>query len=70
MLKPYRVSLREEAGDTDLALMFYCWAEDDDHADEQACNAYPACELLLTTELDTELDASEIAMSLGELPNE
>lgn len=68
MLKPYRVSLREEAGDEDLLLLFYCWAEDDDHADEQTENAYPGCELVLTTELDTELDASEIELHLGKLP--
>ena len=68
MLKPYRISLREEAGDTDLTLMFYCWAEDDDHADEQACDAYPGCELIITSELNTERDAAEISMALGSLP--
>ena len=70
VLKPYRVSLFEEAGDKDLTLYFYCWAEDDDHADEQTENAYPACELIITTQLDPVADAVEINSFLGVLPVE
>ena len=44
-LKEYRVSLREEPGDTDFMLIFDCWAEDEDHAEEQAWDAYPGCEV-------------------------
>lgn len=41
-LIPYRVTLAEEAGDK-FRLVFDCYAEDDDHAAEQAGNAYPNC---------------------------
>jgi|APGre2960657404_1045060.scaffolds.fasta_scaffold08153_4 hypothetical protein len=41
MLMPYKVSLREDKGDTKLTLLFYCLAEDADHAEEQAMKAYP-----------------------------
>ena len=54
MLKPYRVSLREDQGDTALILLFYCLAEDPDHADEQAINAYPNGELINTVESSKE----------------
>ena len=43
-LIPYRVTFAEEAGDK-LTLVFDCYAEDDDHAAEQAENAYPSCEI-------------------------
>lgn len=36
----YRVSLKEFEGDK-FTIMFDCWADDDDHAIEQAENAYP-----------------------------
>ena len=42
----YRVTLAEDAGDADFTLVFECYAEDDDHAEEQALNAYP-CGLIL-----------------------
>lgn len=41
LLRSYRVSLREEPGDK-FTIHFDCMAEDDDHAEEQALNAYPA----------------------------
>lgn len=41
-LIPYRVTLAEEAGDK-FTIVFDCSAEDDDHAAEQAENAYPGC---------------------------
>jgi hypothetical protein len=47
-LKEYRVSLHEEPGDK-FTLYFDCWAEDQDHAEEQAENAYPGCEILIIT---------------------
>ena len=45
-LAPYSVSLHEEPGDA-FPLRFYRMAEDDDHAVDQAENAYPGCEILL-----------------------
>lgn len=47
-LIPYRVTLREELGD-DFLIVFDCMAEDDDHAAEQAENAYPQCEVFNVT---------------------
>lgn len=44
----YRVMLHEEKGDK-FQMVFDCYAEDDDHAAEQAMNAYPAGEVLTTT---------------------
>jgi|GEM_PF-6585039 len=41
-LQPYRVMLHEEPGDK-FQLVFDCFAEDADHAAEQAENAYPGC---------------------------
>lgn len=41
-LIPYRVTLAEEPGDK-FTIVFDCYAEDDDHAAEQAENAYPGC---------------------------
>lgn len=43
-LIPYRVTLAEEKGDK-FTIVFDCFAEDDDHAEEQATNAYPNCEI-------------------------
>ena len=47
-LIPYRVTLREEIGD-DFLIVFDCLAEDDDHAAEQAENAYPQGEVFNVT---------------------
>ena len=44
-LQEYRVTLHEEVGDK-FVIVFDCWAEDEDHADEQALNAYPAGALI------------------------
>jgi len=46
-LTHYRVTLKESPGDKGT-IVFDCWAEDSDHADEQADNAYPGCELVNT----------------------
>jgi hypothetical protein len=40
----YRVTLAEDVGDK-FTIVFDCYAEDDDHAAEQAENAYPHCEI-------------------------
>ena len=44
-LTEYRVSLHEDRGDK-FILFFDCWAEDTDHAEEQALNAYPNGEII------------------------
>lgn len=44
-LREYRVSLRENQ--SDFSIVFYCWADDEDHAMEQAENAYPDCDILI-----------------------
>ena len=43
-LIPYRVTLAEEPGDK-FQIVFDCYAEDDDHAAEQAENTYPAAQI-------------------------
>jgi hypothetical protein len=48
-LTEYRVSLYEDKGDK-FTLFFECWAEDNDHAEEQALNAYPNGEIINTIE--------------------
>jgi hypothetical protein len=47
-LTKYAVSLHEEKGDK-FIIFFDCLAEDEDHADEQALNAYPDAEIINTT---------------------
>jgi hypothetical protein len=44
-LAEWRVSLHEDKGDK-FTIYFDCWAEDQDHADEQALNAYPNGEII------------------------
>jgi hypothetical protein len=44
-LIPYCVMLHEDPGDK-FKIVFDCMAEDDDHAVEQAENAYPGCEII------------------------
>jgi len=46
----YRVTLKESPGDK-FTLVFDCSADDSDHAEEQALNAYPGCEILLAARL-------------------
>lgn len=48
-LKRYIVTLHEDRGDK-FTMIFECMAEDTDHADEQAINAYPNCEIINTVE--------------------
>ena len=42
---PFIVSLHEDKGDK-LTIFFYCKAYSDDHAEEQAINAYPNGEVI------------------------
>ena len=54
-LTEYRVSLHEEKGDK-FTLFFECWADDEDHAEEQALNAYPNGEIINTTQKEANYD--------------
>lgn len=45
VLKPYRVMLQEDPGNA-FQIAFDCQAEDAEHAQEQAENAYPGCQLV------------------------
>lgn len=47
----FRVHLHENQGDK-FIIVFDCWADDPDHAEEQAINAYPNCEIVSVTEFD------------------
>lgn len=44
-LAEWRVSLHEDKGDK-FTIYFDCWAEDQNHADEQALDAYPNGEII------------------------
>lgn len=44
-MEAYLVTLKEEAGDK-FTIFFECTADDPDHAEEQALNAYPFGEVL------------------------
>lgn len=50
-LTSYRVMLHEEKGDK-FTIAFDCQAEDDDHAVEQAQDAYPGCEIVSSLPFD------------------
>lgn len=50
-LTPFRVMLHEEPGDK-FKLVFECMAEDADHAEEQAENAYPGCKVISALPFD------------------
>lgn len=52
ILKSYRVTLHEEPGDR-FTIVFDCYAENADHAAEQAENAYPGCEVKNCTIMDS-----------------
>lgn len=45
MLYPHTVTLHEDKGDK-FILIFECMAEDFDHAEEQALNAYPNADII------------------------
>lgn len=44
-LRDYVVLLTEDRAEEDPPIAFSCMAEDSDHAEEQATNAYPGCEI-------------------------
>ena len=44
----FRVTMHEEVGDK-FTIVFDCDAEDDDHAEEQALNAYPLGQIINIT---------------------
>ena len=46
-MNTYRISLHEQLGDK-FTIFFDCYADDADHADEQAIDAYPGCEITHT----------------------
>ena len=46
----YRVTLVESPGDR-FKLIFECFADDEDHAEEQAMDAYPGCTVLHITKI-------------------
>ena len=74
-LIPYRVMLHQEPGDK-FQIVFDCMAECDDHAVEQAENAYPGCEIMTYLPFDQlPLDfviysANESALGKGFWSNE
>ena len=53
LLKPFHVSVYEDKGDK-YTLDFYCQAECEDHADEQALDAYPNGEVRHSVEIPPE----------------
>lgn len=52
-LKSFMVSLYEDKNDKETELCFSCMAEDADHADEQALNAYPDGEIITREEVES-----------------
>lgn len=44
-MREYIVTLHEEPGDK-FIIVFPCMADDEDHAEEQAVNAYPQCRIV------------------------
>lgn len=52
-LIPFKVTLHKDKG-YKLTLCFYCLADDADHAEEQAVNAYPNCEIINVFECSKE----------------
>lgn len=46
----YRVTLHEEQGDT-FTMVFDCFADDEDHAEEQALDMYPDALIVNITKL-------------------
>tara|TARA_Y100001936_G_C16049777_1_gene657056 strand:+ start:707 stop:919 length:213 start_codon:yes stop_codon:yes gene_type:complete len=53
ILKPFHVSIYEDKGDKN-SLDYFCMAECEDHADEQALSAYPNGEVRHTIEISPE----------------
>jgi len=53
MLNPYSITLYEDKGDK-YKIKFFCHADDEDHAEEQALDAYPNGEIIHCCEIDEE----------------
>lgn len=49
-LTEYRVTLHEDEGDK-FKIVFYCNAKNDDDAENQALESYPASEIVLVTRM-------------------
>jgi hypothetical protein len=65
-MKSYLVSLREDKGDK-FQMFFQCWAEDEDHAEEQALNAYPCGEVAhISPPSDMDYEGRTLKETIGE----
>ena len=65
-MKSYIVSLHEDKGDK-FQMFFECWAEDEDHAEEQTLNAYPCGEIIhISPASDTDSDGRTLKEVIGE----
>jgi hypothetical protein len=62
-MKSYLVSLHEDKGE----MFFECWAEDEDHAEEQALNAYPCGEVAhISPPSDMDNEGRTLKETIGE----
>jgi len=65
-MKAYLVSLHEDKGDK-FQIFFQCWAEDEDHAEEQALNAYPCGDVVhISSPSDMDNEGRTLKESIGE----
>ena len=65
-MKSYIVSLHEDKGDK-FKMSFQCWADDEDHAEEQALNAYPCGEVVhISPPSDTDNEGRTLKETIGE----
>ena len=64
-MKSYIVSLHEDKGDK-FKMSFQCWADDEDHAEEQALNAYPCGEVVhISPPSDTDSEGGTLKETIG-----
>jgi len=65
-MKAYIVSLHEDKGDK-FQIFFQCWAEDEDHAEEQALNAYPCGDVVhISSPSDMDNEGRTLKETIGE----
>ena len=65
-MKAYLVSLHEDKGDK-FQIFFQCWAEDEDHAEEQALNAYPCGDVVhISSPSDMDNEGRTLKETIGE----
>ena len=63
-MKSYLISLHEDKGDK-FVMFFECWADDEDHAEEQALNAYPCAKIVhISSGLDTDNEGRTLKETL------